>query len=309
MAVVVGTWPFSLEAVKLISRKLREGNGCIDALESGINLIEDDPDTGLYFVGRGGLPNSKGILECDAAVMDGETCRFGAVAALQGVATAFSVARCVMEKSPHSMLVGSGAQEFAQSNGFPVESNSALQTQQSREAFQKFLEKSGEEEGGHDTIGILVMDSRSHLVAGVSSSGIAFKHPGRVGDSPLPGSGLYADNEIGAAAATGDGDKMMRFCPAFHVVQLMRQASRFGHSPQESCELVIKEAQQKARTATKPFEMALIAINKKGDFGAAGTVTSCKDERHNTLYTGFPFVVWTEEMGEPEIRVRPPLCF
>lgn len=86
---------------------------------------------------------------------------------------------------------------------------------------------------------------------------------------------------------------MMRFCPAFHVVQLMRQ----GHSPQESCELVIKEAQQKARTASKPFQMALIAINKKGDFGAAGTVS------------GFPFVVWTEEMSEPEIRVRPPLCF
>lgn len=149
------------------------------------------------------------------------------------------------------------------------------------------------------------MDSRSHLVAGVSSSGISFKHPGRVGDSPLPGSGLYADNEIGAAAATGDGDKMMRFCPAFHVVQLMRQ----GQSPQESCELVIKEAQQKARTATKPFQMALIAINKKGDFGAAGTVTSFEDERHNTLYTGFPFVVWTEEMSEPEITVRPPLCF
>ncbi|RMX46239.1 hypothetical protein pdam_00018151, partial [Pocillopora damicornis] len=219
MAVVVGTWPFSLEAVKLISRKLREGNGCIDALE----IIEEDPDTGLYFVGRGGLPNSKGILECDAAVMDGDTCRFGAVAALQGVATAFSVARCVMEKSPHSMLVGSGAQEFAQNNGFPVESNSALQTQQSREAFQKFLEKSGEEEGGHDTIGILVMDSRSHLVADWSSSRFVLRWSGHT------------------------------FCLILNM----------GHSPQESCELVIKEAQQKARTATKPFEMALIAINKK----------------------------------------------
>lgn len=147
------------------------------------------------------------------------------------------------------------------------------------------------------------MDSKCHIVAGVSTSGFAFKHPGRVGDSPLPGSGLYADDEIGAAAATGDGDNMMRFCPAFHVVQLMKQ----GHSPQESCELVVKEAQQKAKTTTKPFEMALIAINRKGDFGAAGTVTSFKDERHDTSFTGFPFVVWTEEMSAPEIRVQPPV--
>jgi len=99
-------------------------------------VIEDDPETGCFFVGRGGIPNSKGVLECDAAVMVGDKCRFGAVAALQGVAMPLSVARCVMEKSPHSMLVGEGAQEFASRNGFPVESNSLLQTKTSREAFE-----------------------------------------------------------------------------------------------------------------------------------------------------------------------------
>ncbi|KAL9965284.1 hypothetical protein ACROYT_G029059 [Oculina patagonica] len=304
MAVVVGTWSFSLEAVKLISDKLREGSDCVDALESGVNVIEDNPETGCYFVGRGGFPNSKGVLECDAAIMVGDKCRFGAVAALQGVSMPFSVARSVMEKSPHSMLVGEGAQEFAFRNGFPVESNSTLQNDKSREAFEKFLAKSGQETGSHDTIGILVMDTKRQMAAGVSSSGMAFKHPGRVGDSPLPGSGLYADDEIGAATATGDGDKMMRFCPAFHVVQLMKE----GHSPQESCELVVKEAQRKAGTTSKPFEMALIAINKTGDFGAAGTVPFFEDKRQNTSYCGFPFVVWTEDMSTPQIRLQPPVC-
>lgn len=269
-------------------------------------MIEDDPETGCFFVGRGGFPNSKGVLECDAAVMVGDKCRFGAVAALQGVAMPLSVARCVMEKSPHSMLVGEGAQEFASRNGFPVESNSLLQTKTSKEAFEKFLVKSGEGHiGSHDTIGIIVLDSKGHMAAGVSTSGSSFKHPGRVGDSPLPGSGLYADDEIGAAAATGDGDKMMRFCPAFHAVQLMKE----GYSPQESCELVVKEAQRKAGTTSKPFEMALIAINKKGDFGVAGTVPFFEDQRQNTTYSGFPYVVWTEEMTAPEIRVQPPVCF
>jgi len=269
-------------------------------------VIEDDSETGCFFVGRGGIPNSKGVLECDAAVMVGDKCRFGAVAALQGVAMPLSVARCVMEKSPHSMLVGEGAQEFASRNGFPVESNSLLQTKMSREAFEKFLVKSVEvEAGSHDTIGIIVLDSKRHMAAGVSTSGCSFKHPGRVGDSPLPGSGLYADDEIGAAAATGDGDKMMRFCPAFHAVQLMKE----GYSPQESCELVVKEAQRKAGMTSKPFEMALIAINKKGDFGAAGTIPFFEDQKLKTSYSGFPFVVWTEEMTAPEIRVQPPVCW
>lgn len=139
---------------------------------------------------------------------------------------------------------------------------------------------------------------------GVSSSGMAFKHPGRVGDSPLPGSGLYADDETGAAAATGDGDKIMRFCPSYHAVQLMKK----GHSPQESCEIVVKEAQTKAGTMAKPFEMAIIALNVKGEIGAAGTVPFFEDQRLNTKYSGFPFVVWTEQMNRPEIRVQPPVC-
>lgn len=140
-----------------------------------------------------------------------------------------------------------------------------------------------------------------HDTVGVSSSGMAFKHPGRVGDSPLPGSGLYADDEVGAAVATGDGDKMMRFCPSFHVVQLMKE----GCSPQESCERVVRHAQRKVGMTSKPFDMALIALNKKGEFGAASTVPVFEDKSSNTIFSGFPFVVWTEQMNCPEIRVQP----
>ncbi|XP_068685283.1 N(4)-(Beta-N-acetylglucosaminyl)-L-asparaginase-like [Montipora foliosa] len=301
MAAVVGTWPFSLEAVKSISDKLKSGSGCIDALEVGINGIENNPETGCYFVGRGGFPNANGVLECDAAVMVGKDCSFGAVASLQGVAMPFSVARCVMERSPHSMLVGQGVRDFAINNGCPVEPNSALQTQISKEAYEEFLKKPNKEIESHDTIGILVLDSNMQMAAGVSSSGMPFKHPGRVGDSPLPGSGLYADDEVGAAAATGDGDKMMRFCPSFHVVQLMKE----GSSPQESCERVVRHAQRKAGTTSQPFEMALIALNTKGEVGAAGTVRFFEDKRLKTKFEGFPFVVWTEQMNCPEIRVQP----
>ncbi|XP_015773888.1 PREDICTED: N(4)-(Beta-N-acetylglucosaminyl)-L-asparaginase-like isoform X2 [Acropora digitifera] len=196
MAVIVGTWSFSFDAVKSISDKLTSGSGCLDALEKGINEIEDNPETGSYFVGRGGFPNASGVLEGDAAVMLGKDCSFGAVAALQGVAMPFSVARCIMERSPHSMLVGQGAQDFAVNNGFLVEPNSALQTQISKEAYEEFLMNPSKENDCHDTVGILVLDSNMQIAAGVSSSGMAFKHPGRVGDSPLPGSGLYADDEV-----------------------------------------------------------------------------------------------------------------
>ncbi|XP_074633522.1 N(4)-(Beta-N-acetylglucosaminyl)-L-asparaginase-like isoform X2 [Acropora palmata] len=301
MAVIVGTWSFSFDAVKSISDKLTSGSGCLDALEKGINEIEDNPETGSYFVGRGGFPNASGVLEGDAAVMLGKDCSFGAVAALQGVAMPFSVARCIMERSPHSMLVGQGAQDFAVNNGFLVEPNSALQTQISKEAYEEFLMNPSKENNCHDTVGILVLDSNMQVAAGVSSSGMAFKHPGRVGDSPLPGSGLYADDEVGAAVATGDGDKMMRFCPSFHVVQLMKE----GCSPQESCERVVRHAQRKVGMTSKPFDMALIALNKKGEFGAASTVPVFEDKSSNTVFSGFPFVVWTQQMNCPEIRVQP----
>ncbi|XP_031552812.1 uncharacterized protein LOC116289987 [Actinia tenebrosa] len=242
MAVVVGTWSFSKRALEVIAEELTNGQSYIDGLEKGINAVEDDPKTGPYLVGRGGYPNSSGILECDAGIVVGEGCQFGAVAGLQGVAVPFSVARLVLEKCPHSMVTGNGAKDFAQAHGITIENQDTLLTSKSLNEMQNYKTK-------NDTIGVIVLDDAGHLAAGVSSSGMPCKLPGRVGDSPLPGSGLYADNEIGAAVASGDGDKMMRFCPSFYAVRLIKQ----GFSPQQACEVVVRESQRKAGTTDRPF--------------------------------------------------------
>ncbi|KTG39775.1 hypothetical protein cypCar_00001190 [Cyprinus carpio] len=193
----VGTWSFSRPAVERMRCMLLAGQNATDVVETAMAdnnsafllhskryiflEVEDDGDTGRHIVGRGGYPNLKGVVECDAAIMEGVPGRFGAVAALRGIAQPCRVAR------------------------------------------KEYLEKNKPVRGGHDTIGLIALDLSGNITVGVSTSGAPFKSPGRVGDSPLPGCGLYADHTVGAAAATGDGDKIMCYCPSFHVVQLMRQ--------------------------------------------------------------------------------------
>ncbi|XP_028401936.1 uncharacterized protein LOC114524913 isoform X2 [Dendronephthya gigantea] len=262
-ASIIGTWSFSVIAVKEIVSRLENGDSILDAIEKGINVVEDDPNTGKNGIGRGGFPNEDGILECDAAIMDGDGCKFGAVAAVQGIATPISVAKLVMKRSQHSILVGKGAQQFAKDHGVPVLSNELLQTENSIEAYKEFMRKKQKESHdctaiGHDTIGVLVKDFQGNFAAGTSTSGMPFKSCGRVGDSPLPGAGLYADNEVGAAAASGDGDHILRFCPSFQVVQHMRN----GMHPKEACKRVIMDIWRRVGE-NKMFEIALIAINSE----------------------------------------------
>ncbi|XP_066295270.1 N(4)-(Beta-N-acetylglucosaminyl)-L-asparaginase-like [Branchiostoma lanceolatum] len=315
----IGTWTFALPAINVAKRKLEEGSSCLDALEAGINAVEDDGATGRYLVGRGGYPNAKGVHEFDAAVMVGEGCRFGGVAGLRGVATPLSVARRVMEKSSHSMLVGPGATAFAVEQGFPLETSDTLHTEESLSSFRKFLKQQAEDAraraegkmqqeketdvlpGGHDTLGLIVLDTKSsRIAAGVSTSGAPFKAEGRVGDSPLPGCGLYADDAGGAAVATGDGDNIMKFCPSFQVVQIMRQ----GFDPQTACREVVKQIHQKV--GADMFEMALVAMDMKGCRGSGSTVLEWEDVCVGKTYEGFPYVTWAEgESSEPAICVEP----
>ncbi|XP_019640932.1 PREDICTED: N(4)-(Beta-N-acetylglucosaminyl)-L-asparaginase-like [Branchiostoma belcheri] len=316
----IGTWTFAVPAIKVVKRKLGDGSSCLDALEAGINAVEDDGSTGRYLVGRGGYPNAKGVHEFDAAVMVGEGCRFGGVVGLRGVATPVSVARRVMETSSHSMLVGPGATAFAVEQGFPLETSDTLHTEESLSAFRKFLKQQAEEAraraeekmqqekeemktevspGGHDTLGLIVLDKNSRIAAGVSTSGAPFKAEGRVGDSPLPGCGLYADDAGGAAVATGDGDNIMKFCPSFQVVQMMRQ----GFDPQTACREVVKQIQQKV--GADMFEMALVAMDMKGCRGSGSTVVQWEDVCEGKKYDGFPYVTWTGESSEPAICVEP----
>ncbi|XP_078412638.1 N(4)-(beta-N-acetylglucosaminyl)-L-asparaginase isoform X4 [Cetorhinus maximus] len=219
----VGTWAFSLAAVERVRRLMAAGNGATHCVQEAMAELENDKETGCFVVGRGGFPNKAGVVQCDAAIMEGLPGRFGAVAALPGVGIPLTVARVVMDKNTHNMLVGEGAAAFAKEQGFSIEDNNDMMSEAGLDAYEEFLENRKSTSKNHDTLGLIVLDHLGNITVGVSTSGAPFKDPGRVGDSPLPGCGLYADNRARAAAATGDGDKIMCFCPSFHVVQLMKQ--------------------------------------------------------------------------------------
>ncbi|XP_029107263.1 N(4)-(beta-N-acetylglucosaminyl)-L-asparaginase isoform X1 [Scleropages formosus] len=289
----IGTWAFSEPAVERIRSLVSAGLHATDVVERAVAEVEDDGETGRFVVGRGGFPTSAGVLECDAAIMEGVAGRFGGVASLRGVGTPIRVARRVMDRSPHSLLVGEGAAAFAQDQGFPLEPNESLLTPSAVAAYQEFLEKQ-RRVPGHDTLGLIALDLQGGIAVGVSSSGVPFKSPGRVGDSPLPGCGLYADDTAGAAAATGDGDKIMCFCPSFHTVQLMKQ----GLPPTEACEAVLRDVAR--RTAPdEVFELGLVAMNMKvhtmGEAGAAATME-------------FPYTFWNSGKDSVQKCVQEPVA-
>ncbi|XP_069138209.1 N(4)-(Beta-N-acetylglucosaminyl)-L-asparaginase-like [Argopecten irradians] len=287
--LVVGTWTFSKEAVATTGQCLTRNLSCTDAVESGINKIEVDESYGPCVVGVGGFRNADGYLELDAAMMEGRglRMRFGAVTAMQGISRPVSVARAVMEKCPHNMLSGSGATAFAKEQGFTIEEN--LLTAKTNKTEQLM--------SGHDTLGILAVDGQNNVCAGVSTSGSGNKHPGRVGDSALPGNGLYADGEAGAACCSGDGDQIMVYCPCFRVVQLMKE----GKHPQVACEEVTGDIRRKC--GGQLFEVSIIAVNMKHEYGAASTLEKWTDPLTGEQFAGFPFVVFTDVMSEPEVKI------
>ena len=223
----VSTWHFSKQAAQAGMEILEKGGDALDAAEAGIRLVESDPE--VETVGKGGFLNAKGELELDAAVMDGNTLKTGAVCGVRGFEHPVSIARKVMEETPHSIIVGEGAEEFARKMGIPEVGNAYMVTEESRKAWE---EKRKE---GHDTIGAVALDSRGSMGVAMSTSGADMKVPGRVGDSPIIGSGFYVDSEVGGAAATGLGEDIMRTCLAFRCVELMRQ----GMAPQKAAEEVI----------------------------------------------------------------------
>jgi len=232
--MMIGTWDFGLKAVKQGGEILEKGGGAADAVEIGIKEVE--ADLTVNSVGQGGLPNWDGEVELDAAIMSGRDLSLGAVAAVKHFGHPISIARRVMEVSPHSFLAGEGAELFAREQGFAP---AILLTDRARHTWQQRRQAALRGEGveiGHDTIGVIALDQSANLVAGTSTSGTAMKHAGRVGDSPLAGSGLYAENGVGAAVATGLGESIMRGCLSFLVVELMRH----GLDPQTACVRAVK---------------------------------------------------------------------
>lgn len=262
----ISTWPFSLQAVEKAAQILSAGGKAIDAAEQGIWTVESDER--VDSVGRGGWLNAEGELELDAAVMDGDTLRTGAVAAVKGFEHPVSIARAVMEKSIHNILVGTGAEEFADSIGICRASRERLVLPAAEKLYRQNMEKRREEQEkkGHDTIGLIVRDSHGSIVVADSTSGASMKLPGRVGDTPIIGSGFYAVSSIGAAAATGLGEDIMRTCCSFRAVSYLQE----GLSPQQAAEKTVLSATRAILERGHWCDcIALICMNDRGEVGAA----------------------------------------
>ena len=261
--LILSTWPFGKPANEKALEVLQAGGGGLDAVEAGIRVTESD--AGNPSVGLAGIPNAEGVVQLDACIMSGPGHRAGSVGALSGFRHPISVARGVMEKTKHVMLVGDGAAAFAAKNGF--ETGPKVSPGQ-RAAWKKWKEQQKRAEKNHDTIALIMQTASGDIFGGCSTSGWGYKLPGRLGDSPIIGGGLYVDNEVGAAGATGLGENVMRYCGTFLVVEFMRQ----GLHPQEACLETIRRI---ARLDPKGFDLSInfIALDRKGRFGAAGTGT------------------------------------
>lgn len=258
--LVLSTWEHGLSANNAAWKTLDIGGSALDAVEEGAKVSEADPE--ISSVGLGGLPDEQGKVTLDACIMD-HTGNCGSVAFIENIKHPISVARKVMEETKHVMLVGEGARQFAVSQGFEEVD---LVTDKSREKWEKWKKEQFKQtpHDTHDTISVLAQDSTGNLSGACTTSGWAYKLHGRVGDSPIIGAGLYVDNEIGCAAATGLGEEVIKTAGSFLVVELMRQ----GYDPSEACKEALKRI-IKNHKGNPDFQVAYIAIRKDGEIGSA----------------------------------------
>lgn len=266
--LIITNWQFAAGANNVAWPILDSGGTAIDAVETAINYVELLDDE--FYVGFGGSPNTLGETTLDAMIMWGPTHDVGAVGCLKRVKRAVSVARHVMERTQHTLIVGDDATRFAVEMGFAETSltNAAslkaweewAATNEKSDAWQPERRGGGQKPEGHDTVGCMAIDRQGNICVGCSTNGRTFKLPGRVGDSPIAGAGAYCDNDVGAAIATGDGDVMMRFLPTYHTVELMRQ----GASPEEAAYQSIRRITSKGYN----FDGAIVALNKQGHHGS-----------------------------------------
>jgi len=271
--IVISTWAPNVKANAEAWKILGVNGRALDAVEAGVQIPEADPHD--QSVGYGGLPDRDGKVTLDACIMD-EHSNCGAVMFLESIMHPIKIARLVMEKTPHVQLVGEGALQFALANGYKMEN---LLTPESEKAWKewlktskydpmtipKLLEQKNEpgQVNNHDTIGMLALDAAGNLSGACTTSGMAFKMRGRVGDSPIIGAGLYVDNEVGAATSTGVGEEVIRICGSHTVVELMRQ----GMSPEQACKKTVERIIQKRGAQAKELQVGFIAMNTKGEYG------------------------------------------
>ena len=298
--IVISTWDFGKEANVAAWEVLKRGGKALDAVEEGVKIPEADPEN--QSVGMGGRPDRDGRVTLDASIMD-ENSHTGAVACLEHITHAISVARLVMEKTPHVFLAGDGALQFALANGFKKEN---LLTPKSEKEWREWLIQSKYQpqmnienqpndlyrikngipgdEHNHDTIGMLAMDAKGDLSGACTTSGMAYKMRGRIGDSPIIGAGLYVDNEVGAATSSGVGEEVIRIVGSHLVVELMRQ----GMSPEAACKAAVDRIVAKNPEGSQNLQVGFLALNKRGEHGAyalqKGFSYAVKDGREETIY-------------------------
>ena len=300
MPLVASTWDAGINANAAAWKVLAAGGTALDAVEKGVMVTEDEISC---CVGLAANPDRDGHVTLDASIMDHQY-NCGSVAFLERIKHPISVARRVMEKTPHVMLVGEGAQQFAIAEGFPLESGAL--SPDAQKAYDNWLKTStykpvinvervsqphqndaafaapkrfANGDWNHDTIGMVALDKFGNLSGSCTTSGAGFKMRGRLGDSPIIGAGLYVDNEVGAVVATGQGEDVIRVAGASAVVEWMRQ----GKSPKEACRLVVEKINRIKKEKAATIQVCFVAINKKGEHGAFA------------LHNGFNYAVQTQK--------------
>lgn len=287
-----------LRAVEKAMELLKQGQDPLDAVIAGVNIVEEDPKE--MSVGYGGLPNEEGVVELDASVMHGPTHNAGAVASLRNIKNPSKVAKLVMERTDHAFLVGEGALKFALAHGFKEEN---LLTDQARERWLRYKERLSDRDNwfppkvekrepefdslleSYGTINCIAIDASGDLAGVTTTSGFFYKIPGRVGDSPIIGAGLYVDNDVGAAGSTGRGEANILNCGSFSVVHFMAM----GFSPEEACLKALEKIAQKAKllpyllneSGLPRFGLNFYAINKKGEYGSASMWSGARFAVHD----------------------------
>ncbi|MCX6144026.1 MAG: N(4)-(beta-N-acetylglucosaminyl)-L-asparaginase [Ignavibacteriales bacterium] len=264
--IILSTWDFGMEVPQSALKALESGGTVVDAVEKAVMVPEADPK--VTSVGYGGFPDRDGKVTLDACITDGD-CNCGSVLFLEHIMHPISVARLVMEKTPHVILAGEGALQFALENGFKKEN---LLTPEAEKAWKEWLKANNYnppkvDKNNHDTIGLLAMDAKGNMAGACTTSGMAWKIRGRVGDSPIIGAGLYVDGDVGGATSTGIGEAVIKVAGSFLIVELMRN----GKSPQDACRIALERIvhKQPKYAQGKDFLAGFVAMNKAGEIGAA----------------------------------------
>lgn len=291
--IIIATWKFAYDGINAASTNLKNGGSALDAVEVVARMAEDNTD--VHSVGTGGFPNNMGEVELDAAFMDGRDLSIGAVAAVKGFKNPVSIARDVMMNSPHTFLVGQGAEDFAIHKGYD---RAVLVTDEMRKAWEerkadslknKVNAFSRDTVFGHDTIGIASMDTSNNIACCTSTSGAGMKYRGRVGDSPLVGAGFYADNEMGAVTATGLGEDIMKGCTCYYIAELMSRGVCANEAAKQG---VLRTHNRLAKSNEKVGDIAVVCIDKNGNFGAAAN------------HSGFEYVVASDRMSPTVFKAK-----